>query len=153
MGFQHCQWLGRTGIVGSLGIKLGSTTLNRHPYAACQLGKEERTPKVNFFTENHDVGSIKVNQINPGDLILSYQYDSRIEGCHFTAWGHSLSTQKYHGVTLFCDAAIFKVTAIHQVVITRTETAQSKLQFEQDAADLGIYINQLCTDNGIYTSK
>jgi hypothetical protein len=26
LGFQHCQWLGRTGIVGTSGVKMGSTT-------------------------------------------------------------------------------------------------------------------------------
>ena len=84
---------------------------------------------------------------------FSYQYKSRLEGRHFTVWFQSLSTQEYPGGTLFCDAASGEVAFVLQVELTGTETVQSKLQFEREAADVGVPIKQYCTDNGIYTSK
>ena len=153
LGLKNFQWLGRTGIIGKISIKFRSTTVNPHPCAACQLGKQEHTPRGDSCTENHNGGSIKVNQLDPGDLIFSDQYESRLKGRHFTARGHSLLTQKYHGGTLFCDAASVNVIVICQMVLTGTETVQSKLQSEQEAAAVGVPINQYCTKNGVYTSK
>ena len=99
LGFQHCQWLGRTGIIGTVGLKFGSATVIPPPCAACQLGKQERTPKGSSHSDNRDGGSLKVNKLEPGDLVFSDQYESRLEGRHFSARGHSLSTQKYRGGT------------------------------------------------------
>ena len=121
LGFQQFQWIDRTGVIGNLGIKFGSTTVNPPPWDACHLGKQERTPKGNYCTENHDEGSIKVNQIKPGNLIFSDQYESHLEVLHFAARVHSLLTQKYRGGTLFCDAVISKVAVFHQVVLAGTE--------------------------------
>ena len=61
LGFQHYKWLVWTSIIGNLGIQFGSTTANPPPCAAYQLGKQERAPKGNSCTDNHDGGSIKVN--------------------------------------------------------------------------------------------
>ena len=70
---------------GNLGIRFSSTNVNPPNCAAFEIGKQERTPKGNSRTDNHDGGSIKVNHLKPGDLIFSYQYDSRLEGRHFNA--------------------------------------------------------------------
>ncbi len=153
LGFQHCQWLGRTGIVGPAGIKMGSTTVEPPKCDSCQLGKQERTPKGPIKTVTTPDGFLKLNKLEPGDLVFSDQYESRLEGRNFTARGHSLSSQKYRGGTLFCDAASGKVSVIHQVGLTGTETVQAKLQFEREAASVGVSVQDYCTDNGIYTSK
>jgi hypothetical protein len=153
LGFQHCQWLGRTGIVGPGGIKMGSTTVTPPKCDSCQLGKQERTSKAGTKTISTPDGYLKLNKLEPGDLVFSDQYESRLEGRQFTARGHSLSSQKYRGGTLFCDAASGKVSVIHQVGLTGTETVQAKLQFEREAASVGVSVLDYCTDNGIYTSK
>ena len=142
LGFQHCQWLGRTYINGNLSIKVGSTTVNPPPCAAFQLGKNELTTKGSSWTDNQHGWSIKFNQLEPGDLIFFDQYKSRFEDCHFTTQGHSLSTKKYRGNNLFCDVSRGKVIAIYLVGLTGTETIRSKIQFEQEAADVGVPIKK-----------
>ena len=151
--FQHCQWIGRTSIIGNIGIKFCYTTINPPPCSDFKPGKQERTPRGNYCIEKNNVGSIKVSKLKPGDLILFDQYESRLEGHHLTARGHYLSTQKYCGGTLFWDEASSKATVIHQVDLNGMETAQAKIQFEQEAAAVGVPIKQYSIENGIYTSN
>jgi hypothetical protein len=153
LGFQHCQWLGRTGLISSVGIKMGSATVESPQCASCQLGKQERTAKAGTKTVAKEDGFLKMNKLEPGDLVFSDQYESRLEGRQFTSRGHSLSSQKFRGGTLFCDAATGKVSVVHQVGLTGTETVQAKLQFEREAAAVGVFVKDYCTDNGVYTSK
>ena len=153
LGFQHCQWLGRTGIVGPVGIKMGSATVEPPKCDSCQLGKQERTPKSPIKTVTTPDGFLKLNKLEPGDLVFSDQHASRLEGRNFTARGQSLSSQKCRGDTLFCDGASGKVSVIHQVGLTGTETVQAKLQFEREAASVGASVQDCCTNNGIHASK
>ena len=132
---------------------MGSTTVDPPKCESCQLGKQERTPKGGTTTITTPAGSLKLNKLEPGDLVFSDQYESRLEGRQFTARGHTLSSQKYRGGTLFCDTASGKVSVIHQVGLTGPETVQAKLQFEREAASVGVLIREYCTNNGIYTSK
>ena len=64
-----------------------------------------------------------------------------------------MSTQKYRGGTLLCNAASGKISVIHQVGLTGTEIVQAKLQFEREAAAVGIHVKEYLTDNGIYNSR
>ena len=45
LGFQHAQWIGRCGLLVHMGVKMGLTTVQPPKRAACQLGKQQRTPK------------------------------------------------------------------------------------------------------------
>jgi hypothetical protein len=76
LGWQHTQWLGRCGILGQLGVKMGSTTVHAPKCAACQLGKQERTPKDGSTLVKGPDGVLKMNQLEPGDLVFSDQYES-----------------------------------------------------------------------------
>ena len=134
LGFQIYQRLGRTGITSNIGIKLRSTTINPQSRAACKLGKQERTPRRKSLTDNHNGRSIKFNNLNPGDPIFFEQYKSCLEGHNFNSQGHSLSNQKNLGSNLLCGTASGKVTFIHLVGITGTETFQAKLKFDQEDA-------------------
>jgi hypothetical protein len=90
LGFFHCQWLGRTGLVGAAGIKMGSTTGEPPKCDSCQFGKQECTPKAGTKSVTKEDGFTKLNKLEPGDLVFSDQYESRLEGRQFTARGHSL---------------------------------------------------------------
>jgi hypothetical protein len=153
LGWQHTQWLGRCGLLGHLGIKMGSTTVLPPKCAACQLGKQERTPKEGATTIKDPGGVLSMNKLAPGDLIFSDQYESPLLGRQFSARGNDVTSQKFRGGTIFCDAASGKLTAVHQVGLTGTETVQAKLKFEREAASVGVQVRDYCTDNGIYTSK
>jgi hypothetical protein len=132
---------------------MGSTTVLPLKCAAYQLGKKERTPKQGSTLVNDPGGVLKLNKLEPGDLVFSDQYKSPLLGRQFSAQGNDLTTQKYQGGTIFCDAASAKLTVVHQVGLTGTETVQAKLCFEREAAAVGVQIRAYCTDNGIYTSK
>jgi hypothetical protein len=153
LGWQHTQWIGRCGLLGPLGVKMGSTTVHPPKCAACQLGKQERTPKAGSTLVKGPEGALKLNKLEPGDLVFSDQYESPLLGRQFSARGNDLTTQQFRGGTIFCDAASGKLTVIHQVGLTGTETVQAKLRFEREAAAAGVTIRAYCTDNGIYTSK
>ena len=101
---------------------MGSTTVVPPKCESCQLGKEERAPKAGTKSITKQNGNLKSNKLEPGDLVFSDQYESRLKGRQFTSCGHSLSSQKFRGGTLFCDAASGKISAIHQVGLTRVET-------------------------------
>jgi hypothetical protein len=133
---------------------MGSTTVLPPKCAACQLGKQERTTKKgSTLVKDSSEGILKMNKLDPGDLVFSDQYESPLLGRQFSARGNSLTTQKFRGGTIFCDAASGKLTVIHQVGLTGTETVQAKLRFEREAAGVGVQVRDYCTDNGIYTSK
>jgi hypothetical protein len=153
LGWKHVQWLGRCRLVGQLSVKMGSTTVSPPKCAACLLGKQERTPKQGSTLVKEPEGALKMNKLEPGDLVFSDQYESPLLGRQFSARGNDLTTQKYCGGTIFCDAASAKLTVVHQVGLTGTETVQAKLKFEREAAAAGVQIRAYCTDNGIYTSK
>ena len=87
------------------------------------------------------------------DLVLSDQYESPLEGRQFSACGNDVSTQNYRDGILLCNAVSFKISVIHQVGLTGTETVQAKLQFEREAAAVGIHVKEYCTDNGIKNSE
>ena len=93
--FQRTQWLGRCGIVGPLGVNMGSTKVIPPKCGSCQLGKQERTPKKGSKTIQPPGGILKADKLDPGDLVFSDQYESRLEGRQFSARGNSLSSQKY----------------------------------------------------------
>ena len=96
---------------------------------------------------------MKENKLLPGDLIFYDQYEARVEGRLFSARGYSSTSRKYCGGTIFCDAASKRIFVVHQVGLTGQKTVQAKLHFERYAAGVGVFIQNYCTDNGVYTSN
>ena len=124
-----------------MGVKMGSTTVQPPKCAACQLGKQQRTPKNGSKTiKSPSNGILKQNKLQPGYLVFSDQYKSLLEGRQLSARGNDVSTQKYRGGTIFCDASSGKILVFHQVSLTGTETVQEKLQFELEDAAVGIHV-------------
>ena len=74
---------------------------------------------------------------------FSDQYESRVEGRVFSQRGYNLSTFKYIGGTLFCDAASKTIFVYNQVSLNAQETISSKLKFEREALGLGIQIKSI----------
>ena len=71
---------------------MGSTTVIPPKCAACQLGKQERTPKEGSKTIKAPGGILKENKLEPGDLVFSDQYESPLLGRQFSARGKDVST-------------------------------------------------------------
>jgi hypothetical protein len=117
------------------------------------LESRSALPKLEFKTVCAKDGFLKLNKLEPGDLVFSDQHESQLKGCNFMNRGHSLSSQKFRGGTLFCDASSGEVSVVHQVGLAGTKTVQAKLQFEKEAAAVGVCVKNCCTDNGVRASK
>jgi hypothetical protein len=152
VGFATVQWLGRNGLLGPFGEKMGATRLAAPKCAACQFGKQGRTPIPTQHGDKDPVGSLTKDKMEPGQLVFADQYESRELGRAFTSKGGS-SSHKFGGGTLFIDAASNYVFVSHQVGATAHETIQSKIKFEREALTAGVVIQNYHTDNGVFTSK
>ena len=124
-----------------MGVKMGLITVQPPKCAAYQLGKQQRTLKNGSkIIKSPSDGILKQNKLQPGDLVFSDQYESPFEGHQLPAHGNDVSSQKYCGGTLFCNATNGKISVVHQVSLTGTETVQVKLQLEREAAAAGIHV-------------
>ena len=74
LGFQGTKWIGRCGIVGPLGVKMGSTKFIPPRCGSCQLGKQERSPNKVSKTIHPPGGILKADKLDPGYLLFSDQY-------------------------------------------------------------------------------
>jgi hypothetical protein len=98
-------------------------------------------------------GILKMNKLEPGNLVFSDQYGSPLLGRQFSACGNDLTVQKICGVTIFCNAASSKLTVIHQVGLTGTETVQAKLHFKCEVTAAKFEVHAYCTNNGVYLQR
>lgn len=153
IGFATVQWLGRQGLLGPHGEKMGAASLDAPKCAACQFGKQGRTPIPTHHSTKDEPGSLTKEKLEPGQLIFSDQYESRLPGRAFTSKGYESSSLKYGGGTLFIDAASGFIFASHQVGQTAAETIESKMRFEREALTAGVTVQAYHTDNGVFTSK
>lgn len=155
VGFQNLQWIGRMGWLGPRGEKMGATSVEAPICGSCQYGKQERTPKggsTNTKDKERD-GITKADKLEPGDLIFSDQYESRVPGKVFGKRGAAISSNSYCGGTIFVDAASGRIFARHQVSLNAHETVETKHLFERDAVTAGVMVQAYNTDNGVYTAK
>lgn len=153
----HCafalvQWLGRKGILGQAGIDMAKPNLQAPKCAACLLGKQGRTPIPTQHIRKDDAGSLLKNKLEPGALVFSDQYTSRVDGRSYTSAGLPSSKQRFQGGTIFYDAASSYIHVAHQEGFTANETIRSKIEFERLARDHGVSIDAYHTDNGVYKS-
>jgi hypothetical protein len=152
LGFATTQWLGRNGMLGQFGEKMGAARLQAPKCAACQFGKQGRTPIQTQHGDKDATGSLTKNKLEPGQLVFADQYESRQPGRAFTTKGMS-SSSHFTGGTLFVDAASNYVYVSHQMGSTANETIQSKVKFEREAMTCGVTIQAYHTENGVFTSK
>ena len=145
------QWLGRQGWLGKVGELMGVGS--KHPKcAACQFGKQHKTPARTQHRSKESTGTLSKEQLKPGDLVFTDQYESRTPGRTFESRGSS-SADMYHGGTLFVDAASHLIQVFHQKGLTSSETIASKLAFERDAHAVGVTPKTYGSDNGVYASR
>ena len=153
LSFQHLQWIGRQGWLGAIGLKIGKATVIPPKCVTCHFSKQERLPRPGktIKVDKESEGILSADTLNPGDLVFSDQYESSLEVRVFTYRGYDLSTYKYKGGKLYCDASSSYIFISHQVTLSSQETISSTLNFEREALGVGIQIKQYQTVNGIYT--
>ena len=153
LGFATVQWLGRMGMLGEGGKKMAAANLQAPKCAACQFGKQGKTPTPTKHGDQDSPGSLSIEKLEPGQMVFMDQYESRIPGRAFTSKGLATSSLTYAGGTLFYDAASGFIAVSHQVGHTAVETIESKLRFERESLGSGVLIQAYHTDNGVFTSK
>jgi hypothetical protein len=155
LGFQHLQWCGREGFFGKPGIGFGRSFVSPPKCASCQYGRQQRRTAAGStkHADQEHAGILKRDKLQPGDLVFSDQYESRVPGRVFGLQGAHISSQKYCGGTLFMDAASGYIAIQHQQHLTAFESIRAKQAFEQDAMTAGVSILDYHTYNGIYTSQ
>jgi hypothetical protein len=152
IAFNHVQWLGRQGWLGPEGVKMGKSSLTTPKCAACQFGKQSKTPTPGKHVHFDDSGGISEDQTRPGQRIFVDQYESRTPGRTLASKGGS-SSLKYVGGTLFYDAASGYISVQHQHGFTAAETVQSKMRFEHEALQAGVAVDCYHTDNGVFKAR
>jgi hypothetical protein len=85
--FSVVQWIGQQGWLGSKGVQIGTGKLDIPKCAACQYGKQQKTPHKSKTVWKRREGDLKKNKLAPGQLSFSDQYSSRIEGRAFSGRG------------------------------------------------------------------
>ena len=79
-GFSLVKWIGRTGIFGPMGVKMGKDEVKIPKCAACQFGKQERNAKGRTTTKKDPGGVLKKDKLEPGDLVFVDQFESHLPG-------------------------------------------------------------------------
>ena len=123
--------------------------------AACSFGKQGRTSKegTTIVKDKEREGILTKDKLDPGSLVFTDQFESRLPCRVFTSRGSQVSSQKYKGGTLFCDAASSKVSIYMQSSFTVEETIQSKLKYEKECQAEGVVVSSYSSDNGVYAAK
>jgi Reverse transcriptase (RNA-dependent DNA polymerase) len=156
LSFSHVLKLALGGFLDHLSLGIDRTKIPDQPHcAACQFGKQVRKPDgATIQRKNPNVsGSLKSNQLKPGDRIFSDQLESRVHGRLLHTAGREPSSSQFCGSTLFCDAASGYIHVEHQVTLNASDTISSKNSFERMASNVGVSIKEYHTDNGIYASQ
>ena len=131
LSFQHVRKLALGGFLDKLAFGLQRDAVPDQPHcAACQFGKQVRKPDgATITTKNPDVtGSLKVDQLEPGQRIFSDQLESRVRGRLLHTAGREPASDKFCGSTVFCDAASNLIHVEHQVTLNATDTINGMLE-------------------------
>ena len=155
INFLVVKWIRRQGWLGKMCETMGKHSVRIPKCAACQYGKQERNTKEGSkqvkFEERE--GILKKNKLEPGDLVFTDQFESRIPGMVFSDRGTKVTVHTYKGGTLFVDAATCRIKAFCQSSFTAEETIQSKLTFEKQSYGEGVTIKAYSSINGVYQAK
>jgi len=100
--------------------------------------------------ENKNLGELKKDALQPGQVIFSDQYQTNIPGKPSQNKDGTARNQQYQGGTIFSDAVSGYIHIEHQVALTSYEMIASKLNFERIAIKAGVTVTLYHTDNGIY---
>ena len=153
--FSVVKWIGRQGWLGKMCEQMGRHSVKIPKCAACQYGKQERNTKEGSTQVKwkDKEGVLKKNKLEPGDLVFTDQFESRIPGMVFSDRGTRVTVNTYKGGTLFVDAATTRVKTFCQSSFTAEETIQSKLTFEKQSFGEGVAIKAYSSDNGVYQAR
>ena len=91
-------------------------------------------------------------KLEPGEGTAVDQFEVVKKGRLFSTRGRERSSDQYVGGTLFVDIASGRVRCYYQQSLGADETVQSKLKYEREARQYGVFIKHYHSDNGIFTA-
>jgi hypothetical protein len=98
-------------------------------------------------------GILSANQYQVGDLVSMDQFVSGTPGKLFTGYGCEPQHNRFHGGTIFNDAASGAIWVEHQVSLGVGETICAKEQFEKWLYELSCVEGaRYHSDNGVFTA-
>ena len=155
IGFQHVQWLIRT---GCLKVQVNSKAVANCERPKCSAYKfvkgHLRSNKVNTINKNTiKEQDLKKEHIMPGNMVSAYHYILRDPGSIYHKKWKPYPSDIFSGVCVFIDHASGYVSIKHQVDINATETVKEKPTFNSEAKSQGVEIKGYHTDNGIFNAS
>jgi hypothetical protein len=154
VGFQWLQWLIRSGRI----TVSNKNSLSKCPppkCAACAYGKAMRraTEATTISPKSEKEMELKQGDLIPGQRISVDHYQSAVPGRLYSSRGSTTASNKFHGGAIFVDHASGRVSLVHQVSLSGSDTVKSKLHFEREADESGVVVQSYHTDNGVFTSE
>ena len=99
-------------------------------------------------------GILAAEKYLPGDFVSIDQYIVRTPGRLPTGYGREGPDSRYHGGTIFHDAATDIIHVENQVSLNAGETVWSKKKFEQWIDELAqVEVEHYWSDNGVFTAE
>ena len=95
---------------------------------------------------------LKQGDLIPGQRISVDHYQSAVPGRLYSSRGSTTASNKFHGGAIFVNHASGRVSLVHQVSLSGTDTVKAKLHFERAADESGVVIQSYHTDNGVFKS-
>ena len=133
----------------------GVKTCNVPLCRSCLRGKGIRTylnSSIGSPTVEHD-DLIKQNHLQPGDCVITDQYECRVKGRLPNTEGKEDPQIMCCGGTVFVEHASGVIKTNHQVSLGASDTIRSKELHELWAVEHGVSIKSYRGDNGVYKSK
>ncbi len=115
----------------------------------------QRSPKVKKVQSNLDSeGAISCNWLEVGDFVSTDQFVCRTPGRLPGGYGCESPNGRFHGGTIYNDAASGLIWVENQVSLGSSETIMGKERFEQWLYNTAcVEVKHFHCDNGIFSSE
>jgi hypothetical protein len=138
VGFKWLKWMIRAGRLAVMN-KRAISNCDLPKCAACEFGKATKRPTQVDVTRaiSDKEMELKKENLLPGQRVSVDHYQSAVPGRLYSSRGGSSQSDQnqFHGGAIFVDHATGKVAVRHQVALSSSDTAKSKLFFEKAAYD------------------
>ena len=123
---------------------------------SCQLARaHQRKPNVQKTKAvPESAGALSREKVEVGDFVSMDQYVVRTPGRLPTGYGREPDTSKFHGGTIFRDAASKIIHVENQVSLGAGDTIQAKIRFEDWLYnEAATRVKHYHSDNGVFTAE
>eukprot|EP00957_Ditylum_brightwellii_P131667 10041448-Ditylum_brightwellii.AAC.1 len=122
--------------------------------ASCQFTKQKRRPhKATKSQQNPEKeGKLKKNNLFPEERLSADHYKPAVLGRTYSSRGNYHPEDMFNSCTIFVDHASDKIFVYHQQSLSAAKSIKSILRLDMEAAESGVRIEALHTDNGTFSS-